>query len=275
MATQKNSYAHTREGKPPEEWHLLKDHLESTAKLARRFADSFGAGDWTYLTGLWHDLGKYSQEFQNMLFAANGVDAHIEKPGRVDHSTAGAKHAVATLGDRGKIIAYAIAGHHAGLVNGEDNKDSCLSSRLKKQIPDYSNGLSELPSVFNPPELSFALDGTISNRQFAFRLSVFIRMIFSALVDADFLDTERFMEEGKSSWREGYPDLRILNQRLETSMKRFSSNPKGHTVTQIRMEVLKHCQEAHDLPSGLFSLTVPTGGGKTLSSLSFAMMHVV
>ncbi|MBI2094695.1 MAG: CRISPR-associated helicase Cas3' [Candidatus Omnitrophica bacterium] len=272
---QKTYYAHSREGKPVKEWHLLKDHLENTARKASDFSKDFNAAEWAYLAGLWHDLGKYSEEFQNRLSEANGNDAHIEKPGRVDHSTAGAQYAAKMLGDKGRIIAYTIAGHHAGLPNGEDNKDSCLSSRLKKWIPDYSCGISELPLALNSPGLPFACGGSISNQQFAFRLSVFIRMIFSALVDADFLDTEEFAGAEKCSWRKGYPGLLTLNQRLETYLERFSGHSNGHPVTRIRMEVLGHCREAYDWPSGLFSLTVPTGGGKTLSSLSFAMRHAL
>ena len=138
----KKYYAHSRAGTPPAEWHLLKDHLESVGKKASRFAANFGSSHWGYLAGFWHDLGKYSKEFQGMLFAANGIDAHIEtKPGRVDHSTAGAQYAVRLLGDKGKLIAYAIAGHHAGLPNGCDNKTSCLTARLKKEIHDYSRCL--------------------------------------------------------------------------------------------------------------------------------------
>lgn len=78
-------YVHSKEGKPIEEWHRLKDHLKAVAEMARTFADDFNAGDWGYLAGLWHDLGKYSKEFQDYLKKGNDIDAHIEtKRGRVD-----------------------------------------------------------------------------------------------------------------------------------------------------------------------------------------------
>jgi CRISPR-associated endonuclease/helicase Cas3 len=79
-------YAHSRDGKPPEEWQRLEDHLIKVAEMARSFADVFKAGDWAYLAGLWHDLGKYSKEFQARLLAVSDPDTHIEtKPGRPDH----------------------------------------------------------------------------------------------------------------------------------------------------------------------------------------------
>lgn len=84
----KEYYAHSREGKALEDWHRLEDHLNEVAKKARSFADEFNAGEWGYPAGLWHDIGKYSKEFQDRLTAASDPDAHIEtKPGRPDHST--------------------------------------------------------------------------------------------------------------------------------------------------------------------------------------------
>jgi CRISPR-associated endonuclease/helicase Cas3 len=127
-------YAHSLPGRPQEDWQLLEDHLKNVAELAKGFAEEFGAGEWGYLAGLWHDLGKYSQEFQARLQALNDHDAHIEaKPGRPDHSTAAAQHAHKSLKDQGKIIAYAIAGHHAGLPDGKTPDQSCLVQRFKKR----------------------------------------------------------------------------------------------------------------------------------------------
>ena len=111
-----NFYAHSLDGRPVDEWHILEEHLKGTAALAKSFADAFGSGEWIYFAGLWHDLGKYSEDFQNMLLASN--DAHIEtKPGRVDHSTAGAIHSTKQFEKAGRIFSYIIAGHHAGLAD--------------------------------------------------------------------------------------------------------------------------------------------------------------
>jgi len=270
----KEYYAHSREGKPPEDWHRLEDHLKKVAEMARDFADDFNAGEWGYLAGLWHDLGKYSKEFQERLMVVNEADAHIEtKTGRPDHSTAGAKHAYKTLKDKGKLIAYAIAGHHTGLPDGYTNETSCLTKRLQKTIPNISAALPEILKQTEPPDLPFI--NKKDTKRICFQLSFFIRMIYSCIVDADFLNTEFFMEPGKSAWRRGYPELSVLEEKLLKYMEQLISNAPATKVNQYRSAILKHCIDAADSRQGLFSLTVPTGGGKTLSSLVFALKHAI
>ena len=270
----KKYYAHTLEGKSPSDWQPLKQHLENVAEMAQLFADAFDAGDWGYLAGLWHDIGKYSDEFQQMLGAKEGSDAHIEtKSGRVDHSTAGAQHAYPLLGEKGKMLAYAIAGHHAGLLDGKSN-DACLYNRFKKIIPDYSSCPEHIlnnKSLGNPP-----LDLNIHDRKrFGFQISFFIRMIYSCLVDADFLDTETFMDRKKSSWRKGYPSLTELDNKLIFALNQLTEDAPNTRINKQRAAILKNCLNAAGSSHSLFSLTVPTGGGKTLSSLAFAMKHAL
>src|SRR4030042_5661193 len=95
-------YAHSRDGTPPEEWHRLEDHLKKVAEIARSFGNEFNAGDWAYLAGVWHDLGKYAPAFQNKLRAAAGNEAHLEAKARVDPSTAGGLNAVQRFGKAGR-----------------------------------------------------------------------------------------------------------------------------------------------------------------------------
>ena len=108
------------------EWHEhpLNEHLHGVANLAGEFAAHFNSADWASLAGLWHDLGKFREKFQQYIKSVSGyekrydTEAHIkdeETPGRVDHSTAGAIHAIEKLGLHGRILAYQIAGPHAGL----------------------------------------------------------------------------------------------------------------------------------------------------------------
>jgi len=271
----KEYYAHSLEGKPPSDWQPLEEHLKNVAEMARSFAKTFGAGEWGYLAGLWHDIGKYSDEFQQKLSVQEGSDAHIEtKPGRVDHSTAGAQHAFKSLGDNGKLLAYAIAGHHAGLLDGKSN-DACLYKRLKKEIiPDYSSCPEHILNTKSLGNLPFDLN-VHNPKQFGFQISFFIRMIYSCLVDADFLDTEAFMDKGKSLWRKGYPTLTEMDNKLSFALNQLVKDAPQAPINKHRAKILKDCIDASQLPQGLFSLTVPTGSGKTLSSLAFAMKHAL
>lgn len=268
----KTYYAHSLEGRPENEWQTLENHLKGVAENARFFAGAFDAEDWGYVAGLWHDLGKYSNEFQHRLGVIEGNEAHIEtKTGRVDHSTAGAQHACKFLKHKGKMLAYAIAGHHAGLPNGKSNNNSCLTKRLGKKIPDYLSCPDQILDCTKLRDPPFGLD----KKRYAFQLSFFIRMIFSCLVDADFLDTEAFLDNEKFSWRKGYPDLHELDGRLTKALNKLNENAPGTTINKYRTEILKNCLDASQSDQGIFSLTVPTGGGKTLSSLAFAMKHAL
>lgn len=268
-------YAHTdpnQPGKRPEEgasWQRLDEHLKSTAKLARQFAAAFEAGDWGYIAGLWHDLGKFSDEFQKMLYQS----AHplAQNLSRIDHSTFGANQACRKWPrGEGKILAYVIAGHHAGLPDGNSNEDSCLRKRLDRNVP-YSFRCSDESLNLFKPSLPFVLD----KKHAAYALSFFVRMLYSTLVDADFLDTEKHMKPYQATQRpQGY-SLTRLNDRLSKYLAKFDGCPDKTPVNRVRSEVLCDCLNAADKTPGLFSLTVPTGGGKTLSSMAFALKHAL
>ena len=264
-------YAHGKKGSPESEWQALADHLQNVAGMAGNFSKDFNAGEWGFLAGLWHDIGKSSQAFQDRLSAMEQPEAEA-LPGRPDHSSAGAQHAVQRLGiQKGKLLAYAIAGHHAGLLDGLANTESCLASRLKKKLPDWNAcvmGQDCHTALGNPPLV-------FSKARMGFQIQFFIRMLYSCLVDADFLDTEMFMDPEKAAWRQGWPELGILYKRLMAGLRAKFGPARKTEVNRWRDQIFHECLRAASKPPGLFSLTVPTGGGKTLSSMAFALKHAL
>ncbi len=236
----------------------IETHLKDVAELARQFALHFGTaemnvGDYAYITGLAHDIGKYSAAFQEKI---NGRPEM-----QVDHSTAGA---IEMQKRKMPVAAFAVAGHHAGIPNGKDNEDSCLIRRLKKAdcIEDYSSYSNEIfLKAVQEPQMN------------PFSRSFFIRMLYSALVDADFIQTEKFMLNG-SVERGGYDSIHCLYERLTRHIAPWMvENDKKEEINRIRTNILKECLEKGKGERGLYSLTVPTGGGKTISSLAFALTH--
>jgi CRISPR-associated endonuclease/helicase Cas3 len=262
-------YAHTLPEKPPSEWQSLEDHLKKVAELAQAFGEKFGGGDWAYLAGLWHDLGKCSTEFQQMLYTAvTGQSADVQSPRRVDHSTAGGRHAANVWPDVGKLLAYTIVGHHAGLPDGKNSSRVDLADRLdpKRDIPDISDQCSAILET----DRKLSIPATFARGRVGFQLAFFIRMLYSCLVDADFLDTEQFLDPDRATLRENRPVLADLEEPLFSRLRQF--NPDSD-INQKRANILQGCIKAASKAPGLFTLTVPTGGGKTLSSLAFAVRH--
>lgn len=265
------SLAHVRQ-LPNGTWqeHFLDEHLLEVAGLASEFAKQFNSEEWAHLAGLWHDLGKYSSEFQKYIKSVSGYDAHIEAPGRVDHSTAGAIHAMRQFGAHGRILAYLIAGHHAGLADWSTAKTGAkaLSERLNVEH-DYL--LDRIPAQTIPKEIFSQAKPTTKPCGGSDALHLWLRMLFSCLIDADHLDTETFMHEARSA----YGDITDLIADFDKYMAALAASADSTPVNIIRADILRQCRDKAEFAPGLFSLTVPTGGGKTLSSMAFALRHAV
>lgn len=263
-------YAHSIDGKPVEEWHRLEAHLIGTAKLAASFAAEFGCGEWGRLAGLWHDIGKYSEDFQKMILAS--ADAHIEtKPGRVDHSTTGAIHAIEKFKIPGRIFSYLIAGHHAGLSDWQT--DTAGRKSIVQRLQNIEL-LKELPISEIP---HYIIGQSLPKQKFITREghALWIRMLYSCLVDADFLDTEAFLEPEKTKSRKGYPSLNELLPLFEAYMTDKLAKAEHTFVNKQRADILRQCIAKSAHKPAIFTLTVPTGGGKTLSSMAFALNHAL
>lgn len=263
--------AHSIEGRPEEEWQPLAEHLRAVAGLAAARGAKFGAGEASSLAGLLHDLGKYSAAFQRRIRGSGE---------RVDHATAGAQmiRDLARGGmDRGtaELLAYTIAGHHAGLPDKEGGPGS-LTERLAKGTeplnPAWRNEIRPLASGLFPQAFRPEAE------RLPFQLGFLGRMIFSCVVDADYRDTEAFYAaaEGREVERDwpALPDVvgRLLAS-LDAHMVKVQGAGPATDVNRLRSEILEHVRAGAHEPPGRFTLTVPTGGGKTLASLAFALEH--
>lgn len=253
--------------------HDLAEHLAGVAALAAGHARTFGAGDWAHLAGLWHDLGKYRPRFQRYIRMASGfeADAHIKgEAGKAPHSTAGAMLACDRFGIPGRVLAYLIAGHHAGLYDWFGGLNERLDSADSRD--ELNEALAEHPPANILDHVAFRPDlRVVPGGKAGFAL--WVRMLFSCLVDADFLDTEAYMDAGKASQRGLWPAVQSLLEPFDRFMHEKTTSAAATPVNLLRAGILRQCREKAQETPGLFSLTVPTGGGKTLSSMAFALEH--
>jgi CRISPR-associated endonuclease/helicase Cas3 len=311
MKLQDALIAHRRERDGKEQ--SLVDHLKGTAELAKCFAGKIGLPELGEVMGLAHDFGKASKEFQDYLKSATGLknpdeDDYVDyesQKGKIDHSTAGAQlvYEKCTNLQNGVVmaqfLALAIASHHSGLIDcltptGEDNfgrrinkEDSATHlSEARGKLSEIEDDIDKIltPDVVKHfvQKLQSLKEPNDSKETIAFKLGLLARFLLSCLLDADRLNTADFEFPENSVVRSygNYVSWDMLIERLEKTFNEFAQavaqtkeGSQAREVYQLRAQVARACREAATKPKGIYQLTVPTGGGKTLASLRFALHH--
>jgi len=279
-----NVYAHTKENDPDKKhWQTLKDHLEGTAKLAEEFASKFGSGAWGRAAGILHDLGKAHGEFQKYLEEVN-KNPDVKLRCKIHHSDAGAFFAEKNLNPFfGRTLAYIVAGHHAGLPDSEDDGKAALSYRVQdknqKNTALLTDSFTALKTQIELQTLQTELsEFQISENNYNF----FVRFLFSCLIDADRFNTEKFKKPEKTAKRGLFKTISELKTLFDVHMKSYDKTPPDDEPKDVkclriaRNDVLRACRESGlSKQGGVHTLSVPTGGGKTKSSMAFALEKAV
>ena len=247
---------------------LLKEHLQGVSRLSEKFASEFGEQTIGKMVGLYHDIGKYSEQFQKYI--------RNESNKRVDHSTAGARELFNIKNSLNLIAAFCVAGHHCGLQNIGNSKisdETTFFTRIReKTIPNFDAYEKEIVA---PDAIDNSKIFSLIDKRNCFAVMFYARMIFSCLVDADFLDTENFMSKGKIQ-RGNFFEIETLKKFFDNYIQENFLNENkvryDEPINQRRRKILNECiRNGKFFTENLLSLTVPTGGGKTISSMAFAL----
>jgi CRISPR-associated endonuclease/helicase Cas3 len=264
-------YAHSGQFSDLSDGQPLRDHLLQVAALARRRAEVACPGDShlaeaAWAAGLLHDLGKYHPDWQHYLKEA----AAKRRAKSIPHAIHGAAHAMETLEHRGVVLA--VAGHHAGLSNCCEKVND-----LTAQYPTFSTTLNTVlaaarTEIPNFPDTEFPPPFEGTDLATYLREEFWIRILFSLLVDADRLDTERF-STGHDRSLIPLAAGELLEQ-LDSRRRARAAKRPDDPLTLLRNRVFEECLRSGETRDrGFFELTVPTGGGKTFSGMAFALSH--
>ena len=235
-----------------------EEHQQGVAELASKFAGEFGMFEWGRVLGLLHDKGKEKRAFQQHIIKESGLNPETRVDGDYRHAYVGALIAKELYPKFHLLMDNALMGHHRGLYDDGDMREI-----MKSPIPDEVT-IDEINSDLEKPRVEKPKD-----------IHHLERMLYSCLVDADFLDAEAFMQPEQSRLRGNHDSLATLEKRLEAFLTGLKKNAPDTEVNRIRNEVQNWCVKESVNPPDFYSLTVPTGGGKTLASVLWAIKHAI
>lgn len=242
------------------EWQKLEEHNRNVGNLSKYYLKDLSEEIQSigYIAGYYHDIGKYSNEFQNKLINLSNI--------RVDHSTAGGKELIS----KNFIAGLSILAHHGGLFDLDK-----LKTRLSKEIPNYLS-YRDYQERLEVPDLSF-LDRFKKDKNRDFHIQNYIRFILSSLVDSDFIDTENYMNIERSDTRKvNFDSFESLKKKLDNYIEsKFDKSADINSLNLLRNKLRIKCIESANLDNNIYSLTAPTGLGKTVSSMAFSLNKAI